>query len=95
MDPYSAAFSAIGGAAAGGPSSAANGAVDQRLYQDGSGWTVATSSGGATGATIVRSGEESPMGAGLAAGLAGGLGTPMMLALLALAAVVAIKALRK
>lgn len=93
MDPYSAAFSAIGGAAAGGPSSAANGAVDQRLYQDGSGWSVATSSGRAEGATIVRSGEQGAMGGALAAGFAGlDLTT---LAMLALAAVVAIKVLRR
>lgn len=95
MDPYSAAFSAIGSAAAGGPSAAHSGTSgDSRLYQDGSGWTVSTSRGQATGATIVRSGEEGATGSALAAGLAGGFDITT-LAMIALVAVIALKVLRK
>lgn len=92
--PYAAAFSAIGGAAAGGPSSAQSGTSgDSRLYQDGSGWTVSTGRGESTGATIVRSGEGSPMGGAMAAGLAGFDLTTI--ALLAIGGAIAVRVLRK
>lgn len=54
MDPYSAAFSAIGGAVAGGPSSAESGVGTIGNQFDGSGWTVSTGKGQATGATIAK-----------------------------------------
>ena len=54
MDPYSAAFSAIGGAVAGGPSSADSGFGTIGNQFDGSGWTVSTGRGQSTGATIAR-----------------------------------------
>lgn len=54
MDPYSAAFSAIGSAAAGGPSSAESGVGTIGNQFDGSGWTVSTGKGQTTGATIAK-----------------------------------------
>lgn len=95
VDPYSAAFSAIGGAVAGGPSSASTGALDQRQYQDGSGWTVATGSARADGAQIIRSGD--PNGSPLGGALAGAIGgfDYTTLAIVALVAVVLIRVLRK
>lgn len=54
VDPYSAAFSAIGGAMAGGPSSAESGVGSIGNQLDGSGWTVSTGRGQSTGATIAR-----------------------------------------
>lgn len=96
MDPtlIAGAMGALGQAAAGGPSSAESGIGSANNFLDGSGWTVSTGQGKSTGATIVKSDPgTSPMGGAMAAGLAGFDVTTV--AMLAIAAVVAIKVLKR
>lgn len=55
-DPWSAAFGALGNAAAGGPSAAQSGQNTGAGGQDGAGWTVATGGARAGGGTVANGG---------------------------------------
>lgn len=89
-DPYAAAFSALGTAAAGAPSSAATGAQSFGSAFNADGWTVSTGQGTARGGTVANSGAP---GANVLPALAGGLDLTS-LAVVGLLALVLFKVLK-
>lgn len=85
---------AISGAGDTGPNLSGSSA-DARSFFDGSGWTVSTGTGRATGATITREGDPFGPTTLQTAGFGGAGGTWTNVAMLAIMGVVAVKLLRK